>query len=228
MHLSLKVPELKAFIAAQLANFFPDRYVFEGGDVDAALDQALQRTEWCFRHISHSAYSGGGEAHFSHLHSDQYSQFLYYLANSLLVRSQNRPLCDKLILLNKALNGLFFTYNAGLPDIFLFGHPIGSILGNASYADFLVVFQNVTVNTHPDAQGNRGPVLGKGLYLAAGAKVIGDKPIGDRVSIGVDTTVYFREVPSDTLVYTGADGSLAIVPKKGAANAQAYFNVPIL
>lgn len=227
MQLSLTPSELKAFVAAQLAHFFPDRHVFAGSDVDAALDLALQRTEWCFKHIANPAYSGGGEAHFSHLHSDQYSQFLYYLANSLWTRSQNRPLCDKLILLNKTLNGLFFTYNAGLPDIFLFGHPIGSILGNAVYADFLVVFQNVTVNTCPDAEGRRAPVLGKGLFLAAGAKIIGDKPIGDRVSIGVDTTVYYQEIPSDSLAYTASDGSLTLVPKKGPGNAQLYFNVPI-
>lgn len=94
-----------------------------------------------------------GEACFSHLHSDQYSQFLYFLSNSLWNLSGNTILCSKIINLNKYLNGMFYSYKCRLPEIFLFAHPVGSIIGNASYSDGLVVFQNVTINTGDDARG---------------------------------------------------------------------------
>ena len=98
--------------------------------------------ENCFKYINIPAYSDNkGQTFFSYLHSDQYAHFLYYLSNSLWKISQNKPICDKLIYLNKALNGFFYSYKGSLPDIFFLGHPVGSVLGNANYSDFLVVFQ---------------------------------------------------------------------------------------
>ena len=88
------------------------------------------------------------------------------------------------------MNGCWFSYKALLPDIFFLDHPVGTVLGNAKYSDFLVVTQNVTVETNYDEIGNSAPYLGKGLFLSAGAKIIGNKPVGDRVSLGVDTVVF--------------------------------------
>jgi serine O-acetyltransferase len=169
-----------------------------------------------------------GETQFSHLHSDQYSMFLYFLSNSLWDISQNKPLCDKLIVLNKSLNGMFYSYKGKLPDIFLFQHPVGSVIGNAKYSDYLVVFQNVTINTECDENGSPAPSLGRGVFLAVGAKVLGNKSVGDRSSISVNTVIYNRDVPADSIAFTRDDGSLAIVPRKKNCKAQDFFNVPIL
>ena len=35
------------------------------------------------------------------------------------------------------------------------------------------------------------------MYLAAGAKIIGNEEIGDRVTIGVDATVFKRRIEND-------------------------------
>lgn len=75
------------------------------------------------------------------------------MSNSLWNLSGNTILCSKIINLNKYLNGMFYSYKCKLPEIFLFAHPVGSIIGNASYSDGLVVFQNVTINTGDDARG---------------------------------------------------------------------------
>ena len=228
MNTSMGTAELMTYIGRQMDHFFPDQYPFIGQDIDSAFHEALDRTEFCFRHISLPAYCQNGIASFSHLHSDQYSQFLFFLSNSLWKRSANKPICDKLILLNKLLNGMFYSYKCLLPNIFLFGHPVGTIIGNAVYSDFLVIFQNVTVNTDTDDQGNPAPELGKGLFLAAGAKIIGNKRIGDRVSIGVDALVHQTEIPDDSVVIRANDGVVQIQPrKKHQCMAQKYFNVPI-
>lgn len=227
---SLSTNELKKYIRNQLDHFFPDNYHFEGIDVDIALKLGLERTEFCFRHITLSPYTlSDGQANFNHLHSDQYGQFLFFLSNSLWKISQNKILCDKLIFLNKVLNGMFFSYKGGLPDIFLFGHAVGTIIGNASYSDFLVVFQNVTINTDQLQDGSPAPVLGKGLFLGAGAKIIGNKPIGDCVSIGVDALVYNQEIPANCVVIREPSGNISIKERKSPlCMAQSYFNVPII
>lgn len=211
MWMSLSRPELKEYIRLQIAHYFPDGNDFAGEDVDEAFERALARLENCFRHIINPYYSDEDRnAYFSHLHSDQYAHFLYYLSNSLWELSQNKLLCDKLIFLNKTLNGFFFSYKGKLPDIFLFSHPVGTIIGNAAYSDYLVISQDVTVNTDADENGMPAPRLGKWLYLAAGAKIIGSKPIGDRVSIGVNVTVYDRRIEDDSVVTLEDNGCLTI------------------
>ena len=230
MQLSLQTEELKSYLANQLNVFFPDNYRMEGDDIDSAFSLALERLENCFKYLTFPAYcDDNGQTHFSHLHADQYAQFLYYFSNSLWIISQNKPICDKVMALNRLLNNFFFSYKGKLPDIFFLGHPIGSILGNAVYDDFLVVFQNVTINTSADEYGNPAPILGKGLFLGAGAKIIGNKKIGDRVSISVDTVVYDREIPDDKVVMTNAMGEQIVADrKKEKCMAQNYFRVPIL
>ena len=228
MILSLSTNELKHYISNQLNNFFPDSCSFSGSDIDSALDLSLERTEFCFRDIKLPQYSNEqGQAIFSHLHSDQYSQFLYFLSNSLWNISQNKMICDKLIFLNKMLNGMFYSYKCKLPAIFLFVHPVGTIIGNADYSDFLVILQNVTVNTDCDENGNAAPVLGKGLFLGAGSKIIGNKPVGERVSIGVNAVVHNTVIPDDSLVIN-KNGVIDIVQrKKEFCTAQQFFKTII-
>ena len=230
MVMSLKKDELKSYIHKQIENFFPDQYSLEGKDVDAAFDLGLERLENCFKYVTFQSYCDQkGQTFFSHMHADQYAQFLYYFSNSLWELSENKAVCDKLINLNRTLHGFFFSYKGKLPDIFLFGHPVGSIIGNAVYHDFLVIFQNVTINTANDQEGNPAPILGKGLFLGAGSKIIGNQPIGDRVSIGVDALVYNQSIGNDKVVIRSSDGHVLIKERrKEQCMAQRYFNVPIV
>lgn len=229
MQLSMSKGELKNYIKRQLAAFFPDGFTMEGNDVDIAFELGLERLENCFQYLTFPAYCDeAGQTFFSHLHADQYAQFLYYFSNSLWNTSQNKPICDKLMYLNRVLNSWFFSYKGELPDIFFLGHPVGTILGNAVYSNFLVVFQNVTINTNADEYGNPAPVLGKGLFLGAGSKIIGSKKVGDRVSLSVDAVVYNQEVPDDMVVIKNNMGEVQIVKrKKTHCMAQNYFRVPI-
>lgn len=228
MQLSLSREELKLYVKAQLKKQFPDKYKMKGKDIDSAFELALERLENCFKYISYPAYCDGKQTFFSHLHADQYAHFLYYFSNSLWTLSENKPICDKLMYLNRTLNNFFFSYKGCLPDIFFFAHPVGSVIGNAVYNDFLVIFQGVTINTSIDANNNPAPVLGKGLHLSAGAKILGNQPIGDRVSIGVNTVVYHQAIPDDKIVITNAEGNVLIKDrKKPECAAQYYFRVPI-
>ena len=135
-----------------------------GGGDRGAFNLALERLEYCFSHISTKGYQENGQARFYHLHMDQYSAFLYYYSNSIWKLEGNTAFADKLILLNRALSGMWFSYKNNLPDIFLFMHPVGTVLGNANYSDYLVVLQDVTVNTIEDAKGNFKLISVKGVF----------------------------------------------------------------
>lgn len=229
MHLSLPYDELQRYVAKQLEHFYPDQYVMRGDDVNQAFSSALERAEYSFSRTTIRGYSSGrGTASFSHLHSDQYGQFLYYFANSLWTLSQNKPICDKLICLNRALNGYFFSYKCKLPNVFLFAHPVGSIIGNAGYSDFLVISQNVTINTGVEESPDPLPRLGKGLFLGTGAKIIGREPIGNRVSVGVDAVVYDQAIPDDQVVVRSPNGEIVVRDRRAEhCAAQKFFNVEI-
>lgn len=191
------------------------------------MDLALERVEYCFSCIKLKGYQKEGQAYFYHLHSDQYSQFLYYLANSIWTLQGDSSVCDKLILLKRSLHGIWFSYKGSLPDVFLLCHPVGTVLGNAVYSDYMVVLQNVTVNTGAEKDGEVVPPhLGKGLFLSAGAKIIGREPIGDYVTIGVDTCVHDKKLENNTLIYRASDGRVVEKANHDPV-AQKYFNIKI-
>lgn len=213
MIVSLSTEELYEYIRHQLDALFYDKYKFAGADIKPSIRLALERIEFCYAHVTLKNYhTENGEICFNHLHGDQYAQFLYYFSNSLWDLSQNRPICDKVIQLNKALNGLFISYNAGLPDIFAWVHPIGTILGNAEYSDYFACNQECTVGTRLNRGENGGtPKLGRGLFLGAGAKIIDyQNSIGDRVMIGAGTVLFKGPVPDDSLVIRNTSGELQL------------------
>lgn len=231
MELSLSRTDLICYLKYQTEHFFPDKYSFAGEDITKAVDLALDRLEYCYKFIRLPAYNRDGQTYFSHLHGDQYGQFLYYLMNSLWNLSQNKPICDKLVQLNRMLSGSFFTYNAGLPDIFCWAHPVGTVLGNAKYGNFFVCRHNCTIATQNKLDADGKPLsIGEGLHLGAGAGIYTNNiHIGDRVAIGAGTSVYReKKIESDTLVVNKGGGNTYIKLDKRTYNQRFHaFNVEI-
>lgn len=228
MQLSIGKNELYNYVQKQMNYFFPDNENIEGKDVELAFEKALKRTEECFSVINNPAYSDEkGNVFFSHIHSDQYAQFLYFYSNSLWNISKNKVVCDKLMGLNRVLNNLFISYKCELPEHFFLAHAFGTIIGNAKFEDFLCVSHLVTINTGEKQQGICTPHIGKGVWLSPGAKIIGDRMIGDRVSIGIDSVVYNQDIPNDTIVINRGNGIEILKNKKEYCKAQQYFRVKI-
>ena len=169
---SVPLNEIKKYVIRQINTFFPDSNVLEENDCEfeEAFNDAIKRTNYCFHFITLRGYTildddGQKHSYFQHTNSDQYSQFLYFLSNSLWKKYPHRStVCDKLILLNKALHGCWYTYKVNLPDIFLLAHPVGSVIGHAIYNNFLVILQNVTIG---DRRYTTEPI-GKFCFLSGG------------------------------------------------------------
>lgn len=226
---SLSTEGLIEYTDRQLSAFYPDgSSIPRDRKTIESFKTALDRVEECFRHITLRGYSDNGEAVFSHLHSDQYSQYLYFLSNQFWHDGIDEDVSRKLIGLNRALAGVFISYKLDLPPHFLLGHPLGTILGNATYGDCLVVYQGVTVNSGKDGTGEYVPKIGKGCFFGTGSCVIGCESIGDRVSVGVNAVIYNRRLPDDSLAVNRI-GRVEVLARGSAETcfSQQFFDIEL-
>lgn len=195
MNLSLEQPALIAYVAKQIDTLYPDGQVVMSG-LTQIMATVVKRMDHCFSSIHKKYYVENGHAHFYHLNSDHYAMFLYFVANEAW-RQGLTSLAEKAFLLNKALHGLDAFYGITLPDVFLFVHPVGTVLGNASYADFLVVYQNVTVGA--DVAGIY-PRFEPSCVLYSKCSVIGECHVHENVSIAAHSFVRNLDIPRDSVV----------------------------
>ena len=228
MMMSLLENELLDYIIKQVNVFFPDKEVKINNDIENSFRLSLLRLEYCFKFINNSAYTKNGITIFDHLHTDQYLQFLYFWANTHWRMGYDENFSKKLGNLHRYLSGMFLSYKCELPDIFFIFHSVGTVVGNATYDNFLVISQSVTINTGDTVEDIKRPVLGKGLYLATHAKIIGNQEIGDYVSIGVEATSYKDNVPTNSVIIN-IKGENIVKPRKHiTCFAQNFFNTDII
>lgn len=198
--------ELLQYVVRQLDLFFPD-----GLDADAHevlrphMDPALLRLGHCI-----DAVRMWRPGEFDHLHSSQYTIFLYYLANTVWKATGNRRLCAKLFGLNKALNGIDLFYEIELPPVFFIGHSVGIVFAKATYGNYLVIYQNSTVGKNHGV----GPVLGDGVVMYPGTAIIGGCHVGDATVLSQGVSLISTDTPGHCTVYAGEGGAVVCKPSK--------------
>lgn len=99
---------------------------------------------------------------------------------------------------NRADHGCDIYYEVDLPEHIKFVHPVGSVLGRATYGDYFCAYHNVTVGSSID---HEYPVLGTGVVLFGGARIIGPTRLGNNVLVQTDTTVMGADVPDNSVVF---------------------------
>ena len=197
LHLSLSRDDLASYVAHQISAFFPDQEV-PADDLLAPLSDALDQVEHCFSRVALHYYGEPPATRFNHLNTDQYAAFLYFLSNTVSRSGRSSELADKLFALNKALHGVDIYHEVALPDVFLLQHPVGTVLGRATYGGFLCVYNNVSVGSNLQRSY---PVFGRGVVLFGGARVIGRATVGDNCWIAPQAVVMDRDVPSNSIAY---------------------------
>lgn len=202
MKTSLSTDGYLALVKKQTENIIPD-----GLESKILLDDiqiALDRIKVCISNINLKYFIEDGVPVFDHLNGDQWCMFLYILSNVLYKREK---IIDavKLFNINKALFGIDVFYSTELPEIFYFSHPLGTILGNAVYEDYLVVYQGVTVGSDLDPDGGacKYPKIGKGCALLANCTIVGDCQIGENVIFGANSFLK-GEIIGDHKIVLGA------------------------
>ena len=192
---SLGTDELVVFVERLLENLIPDGQV-PAYSLRPHVEEALERTENCFQRIHRKYYNLDGVVEFNHLNSDHVAAFLYFLGNTCWRRTGDTAVPTKLFYLNKILNGLDLYFSVALPEVFLLVHPVGTVIGNASYGDYLVVYQNCTIGADKGVY----PTFGDGVILYSRTSVLGDSRVGDNVVFGANSFVVNAEVPANSIV----------------------------
>lgn len=177
----------------------------EKKQIEASFVDALASCEENFAHTNNKYYTrevnGVKEAYFNPFHSVQWMIFLYYLGNNIY-RTGGGKICDKLYYLNKLMNGLDLFYAVEMPKHFGAEHPVGSVMGRASFGDNFYFYQGCTVGgTHSKDGGIYYPVIEENVRMYANSSILGKCHIGRNVQIGAGALVKNQDVPSDSIVF---------------------------
>jgi serine O-acetyltransferase len=79
-------------------------------------------------------------------------------------------------------------------------HGMGVVIGEtAVVGEYATIYQGVTLGGTGKETGKRHPTLGREIVVGAGAKILGNISIGDRVNVGAGSIV-LRDVPDDCTV----------------------------
>ena len=218
--MNISSDRLLDYVSSQVGSFFPD------GNNDIIKSEgylnSLDRLEYCFEKIKLKYFNDKGVVKFDYLHGDQYSMFLYFLSNELYKEGNERA-AAKVFGLNKLMFGIDAFYTINLPDVFYFSHPINTILGNAVYNDYLVVYQGVTVGSDLGKNGGAGvyPVIGEGGVLLSNASLIGKCNIGKNVIFGANSFLRNRDIDDNSIVLGQYPNN--IVKDNGYVNKEYFF-----
>ncbi len=102
--------------------------------------------------------------------------------------------------LSRFLTGIEIHPGAVIGKGVFIDHGMGVVIGEtAIVGDYALIYQGVTLGGTGKESGKRHPTIGSHVVIGAGAKVLGNIYIGDRVRIGAGSVV-LRDVPSNTTV----------------------------
>lgn len=199
MIITIPKQTLYNLIVRQLENFFPDEQKIQKEQLYKYFDIALQRAEFSFSKVNNRYFKDDkGNTFFNHLNADQYSMFLYFLSNTLYKNNCDIELCTKIFQLNRYLHGIDVFYEVNLPDIFLFVHPLGTVLGRAIYSDYLLVYQGCNIGSNHDIY----PRFNKYVSLHPKSTVLGNANIGYNCKISAGSLLMDMDLENNS-VYIG-------------------------
>lgn len=198
MLFELPPPSVISLLIKQLcALFFIDDD--EKEIIESSFPSVIYRLEYNFLRNDNKYYVKNGDAYFNPFHSGQWTIFLYYF--SYYVSHCGLPKCkilaDKIYYLNKVMNSCDLYHEVCLPDVFKLDHPVGSVMGRATYGNGFEFGQYSTVGN------NNGifPVIGENCRMCMNSAIIGNCHIGDNVIIGAGALVKDTDVPSNVIVF---------------------------
>jgi len=112
------------------------------------------------------------------------------------------PLLPRLISqLSRFFTGIEIHPGATIGRRFFIDHGMGVVIGETSeIGDDVLLYQGVTLGGTGNEKGKRHPTLGNGVVVGAGAKVLGNIRIGDRVKIGAGSVVVHTVPDNSTVV----------------------------
>lgn len=156
---------------------------------------------------------------FNEIYSFHNILFLYRLARSIYVNNGDQSVCEKLFLLNKMLNNIDLYYKIKMPEHFLIGHGLGSVFSKATYGNYIVAFQNVTIGV----QDGFYPKIGNKTIIYPGCVISGNTIIGDNCVIGAGTVLINNTAPDNSIVFR--KGGNIFIKENTRCEIAKYFKI---
>lgn len=116
-----------------------------------AWEAALERLSVCWRGLALPYFFQEGIPYFNHMHSDHSAMFIYLLSRCCAMEN-DWDLAERYFYLNKVLHGIDIYHQVELPSVFLFVHPVGTVIGKAKFNGPVVFYQSVTIGSKTDGQ----------------------------------------------------------------------------
>lgn len=185
----------------------------------SVIPDALDAIRLNYEGLPNKRFYDGKDVHFSPLVSVQWMNFLYRVSHAIY-KSGGGTAADQVYYLNKILHSNDWFYAIDLPIHFHCEHPLGSVLGRATYGDYFFIYQGTTVG------GNRShgvlsyPVIGTNVIMFANATVLGKTEIGNNVVISAGAQIINETIPDNCIVF-GKSPDL-IIKEKSEAEMKKY------
>ena len=138
---------------------------------------------------------------FNPLNSDHMAMFLYLLSRKIITKLGDFKTADSISYLNKIMHGIDVWHTVALPKNFIFVHPVGTVLGKASYSDFIAVYQGVTVGSST----SKYPTFDGPVVLYSNVSILGDCYIGGNTVIGANTMLIDKKIPPNSNVWNSKE-----------------------
>lgn len=165
---------------------------------DLSIEGALAKCEFSFSKTKNKYYHDGSAVKFDPLHGCQWARFLYELSRGIYLSGGGCvSMCDKIYGLIKVMASVDLFYQVDLPDVFMFDHPLGAIMGRASYSNYFTFSQGCTVGNNNGAY----PVFGESVFMLSNSKVIGNCHVGDNVIVAANCYIKDTDIPGGSLVF---------------------------
>ena len=205
------------FIDKQVENFYPSTIFSINSSIEPYFEKTLFRFNKCVR--NNKIFKNNLDL--DPFHIMKYPLFLYLLSRVIHEDSieDNTRLKDKIHGLNKALHGCSIFYNTILPDEFFFNYATGIVLAPAKYGNILVIYQGVNVTEN----NNILPIIGDNVTLMPGVIISGNSILGNNVTVSIGTKIVDKTIPSNSLVFQGADNQLVIKDSRKNYNSKYFY-----
>ena len=194
---SLPAKSLATFVSRQLNALIPDEQLVSTDELSAPSSVATERALFCFSANKTRYYREAGKTIFNHLNSDQYCTFLYFLCNTLYDQYKNEHIASKVFLLNKYLHGIDLFYSVNLPQVFMLVHPVGTIIGRASYGEYTIFYQNVTIGSSSEGIY---PTFGEQTAFYSKSSVLGNSSSGKNTIFSANSFILNLDTPENSVV----------------------------
>jgi serine O-acetyltransferase len=197
--ISISSDDLLDYVTCQIGTFFPDKKS-NVNELGRYWDIALQRVEHCFSKINSKYYWDGQGVLFNHLNADQYAMFLYILSNTVYRNNSDITLCTKVFQLNRYLHSIDVYYEVELPEIFMFVHSIGTVLGRAKYSNYFIAYQGCNVGGSAGA-GNQlmYPELQEHVTMHPGTSILGNCVVGRNSTMAAGSLLLNQNLDNNSL-----------------------------